>query len=566
MLCKNVIFTGVSFFFGLLPFISQAQDNNSALNRQMEVTRAYEPTVNEADKLDIKPNMVDTVDLKPEISYSITPTPISYGFETAPIKVANINTTMYRNFSPFYIKAGFGYPLRSLLDFYYSSAGESKGKWGAYVNHTGQWSKIKNDNGWKVPASRTDNKVGVFGDYDFGRLGIDGGIGYDYDMVTRYGYKSDGIPLIDTTASALRQNFSTIKGNFNFGHSFEDLSYFNFRLGASAAYFQDKFDMGETDVKAYLALGKLFNGMHEITLKAQYEGYKGNKDLIYADNMISATPLYRLVTDKFNLALGCTFTYDNFDAGRGDNNKTYFFPKFNLKFDIANGYFVPFVEIDGMLRNNGYRNTVAQNPYVVQGLFMPNTEEYNGRAGITGSISSAFSYKVFVGMSLYKNLNMFVNMYDLESAQNLFSYVTDNANMFTIGGDLEGRISGSFGIQVAYQYYGYDMKHLEKAGGMPNMTGRIALKFNSKDKFIISAGADLIGRRFFYEYPTLLADQYDMVKMDAVVDLNLKAEYNVSKVFGVFLDLDNLLNRKLYPYNHYPDVGIGAMAGIKLAF
>ena len=35
------------------------------LNRQMEVTRDYEPTVNEASKLNVKPEMNDTVELRP---------------------------------------------------------------------------------------------------------------------------------------------------------------------------------------------------------------------------------------------------------------------------------------------------------------------------------------------------------------------------------------------------------------------------------------------------------------------------------------------------------------------
>ena len=55
------------------------------LNREMEVTRAYEPTVSEANKLNVKPNLVDTVKLRPEFSYGITPSPIAYGFEVTPI-------------------------------------------------------------------------------------------------------------------------------------------------------------------------------------------------------------------------------------------------------------------------------------------------------------------------------------------------------------------------------------------------------------------------------------------------------------------------------------------------
>lgn len=44
----------------------EAKSND--LNREMEVTRAYEPTVSEANKLNVKPNLIDTVKLRPELN------------------------------------------------------------------------------------------------------------------------------------------------------------------------------------------------------------------------------------------------------------------------------------------------------------------------------------------------------------------------------------------------------------------------------------------------------------------------------------------------------------------
>ena len=41
----------------------------------MGVTRDYEPTVNEASKLNVKPDMNDTVALRPEVTYKISSEP-----------------------------------------------------------------------------------------------------------------------------------------------------------------------------------------------------------------------------------------------------------------------------------------------------------------------------------------------------------------------------------------------------------------------------------------------------------------------------------------------------------
>ena len=551
--------------------VAAAAQSASDLDRQMEVTRAYEPTVNRAEKLDIEPNMVDTVALHPDIGYRITPYPINRRFETVPIKVASISTFMNRDLAPFYLKLGAGYPFQTIADAYYTSTGNPDSRLGAYLNHYGSWSKIENDNKVEAPATTTTNKIGAFGEHRFGQMGVDGEIGYDYDMFSRYGYYTGTTPGIDTTAAGLRQDFSTMRAAVNFGNPFEDLSYLNFRMGADVAYFQDKFNYSELDSKVYLAVGKLFGGKHQLTFRAQYEGHVGYKDLYYTDNAFSVIPQYRFNSGKFDIAFGLNYTYNDHSSkidGIADNHSDgYLFPKFDIKLDIAGGYFIPYIEIDGRLRNNSYRNTVLRNPYVVQGLFMPSTEEYDGRVGITGNISSVFSYRVFGGVSVLKRMNMFVNMYDdVTSARNLFSYITDDATVYTFGGDLEGRIAGSFGVELALQYFGYDMKTLDKAIGMPDFTGRLGLKYSYRDKFTARAGVGFTGRRYFYDEAGISTGVYDMTKVYSAVNLTLGVEYNISRAFGMFLDLDNLLDHKQYQFHHYPGLGVNGMAGIRLSF
>ena len=184
------------------------------LNREMEVTRAYEPTVSEANKLNVKPNLVDTVKLRPEFSYGITPSPIAYGFEVTPIKAATVDIDLYKRLNPLYAKVALGYPMQSLADVYFNTTGKSKGMFGAYLNHYGSWSKLENGDGIETPASQTFNKIGVLGERRWTRYVLNGEIGVDYDMVIRYGYANPNpdMPLpasFDTTASGLRQHFTT---------------------------------------------------------------------------------------------------------------------------------------------------------------------------------------------------------------------------------------------------------------------------------------------------------------------------------------------------------------------
>lgn len=554
---------------------AQTPNDKGGLNRQMEVTRAYEPTVDQATKLSIKPDMVDTMTLRPEVNYRISPTPVNYGFDVEPIRAANINTSLYRDLTPGYLKAGLGIPFQSVLDFYYSSGAKPRGSFGVYANHYGSWSKIKNDFGIKTPASETFNKIGAFGEHRFRRMAISGEIGYNYDMVSRYGYYSylPGPVGIDTTAAGLRLHYSTIHEKVTFGHSFEDLSYFNFRLGLAAAHFSDRFDNTETDVKVNADLGKQF-GAHAFTFGIRYEGYWYG----YINHIVTFSPLYRLMGDsRFDFALGFDYTASGWDmrhidGDSGDNDKAYFYPRMEMSVNIGSGYFRPYVKIDGALHSNSRRNTIAQNPYAIEGPWMPNTSQHNGRVGFTGSFTSAFSYNVFGGLTYYKDMNVFINYFNYQPGNTFWHFTTD-AHYWTAGAEIEGRVSGAFGIDAAIQYFGYTMDGLDKPANLPDLTAHLRLKYTCRDKLILTAGVNLTGRRYFYEYPQpgdlrpKPGNQfYTINPVNAVADVYFGAEYSLSRRSSVFLNGSNLLNQKLYPFNRYPGLGVNAIAGVKFQF
>ena len=51
-----------------MPLIASAE-----VSKHVEVTKKYTPEIGDAQKKDIAPNMVDTITIRPEIDYTITP-------------------------------------------------------------------------------------------------------------------------------------------------------------------------------------------------------------------------------------------------------------------------------------------------------------------------------------------------------------------------------------------------------------------------------------------------------------------------------------------------------------
>ena len=147
---KRMLF--VAALMAALPWGASAQ-----VEKRVEVTKAYVPSVEGASKLAVVPDMTDTVKMRPEIDYTITPLSLQTTLATRPIRPATVTYWEFNRPLPFYLKAGMGYPFNSVLDFYASSQNPGTGYVVGYVNHEGRYSKIGNDFGVKNNSTRMLN-------------------------------------------------------------------------------------------------------------------------------------------------------------------------------------------------------------------------------------------------------------------------------------------------------------------------------------------------------------------------------------------------------------------------
>ncbi len=538
------------------------------VNRSVEVNKTYLPDVGEAAMLPLAPRMTDTVTLRPEIGYSINALPWLGTLGVTALNPVKVYAADLRFEKPVYLKLGMGLPLRSLADVYVTGAGR-QGDWGVRANHYGEWGKLENDAREKVAATSTWNSLGVYGTRRLGKMKVEGEVGYDYNLFSRYGqYVPMGATYIDggksTTAS-----YSSPYGRFVIGHGFNDLSYFNFRIGADAYYYADRENNSETGVGAFVEIGKAF-GNNAFTLRGAYNTYLGGGDLKgvygaerYGNDQVTVAPTYSLHTEKFMLTAGADIVWDDQHEYGAE---WYVIPRFMMSFNLTKGYFVPYIEITGAVMNCGYRNNSLGNPYVMPGLVMPNTLEQDLLGGISGSISSAFSYKAYAGVVRYKHLGFNISVYDPAAGSSAeFDMLDDKATMFTVGGEIKGRISGSFNVGLRAAYYGYSLKNYDHVGDRPNFDASLEAAYNYRKRFNVRASVGFTGRRYFYNKILPTQDIY-YAKADPAVCVNLDMDYRINSTWGVFLQGHNLANAKLYPYNHYAGHGVNVMAGVKLTF
>lgn len=558
-----------------------AQNPGGQITQQIEVTKEYVPEISGARKLYFQPQIGDTITLKPDIDYSITPTPWKSIFGTEPITPVDISTAEYRPARPYYIKAAAGYPFQTALDFYAGvPCDPSRGRFGVYANHYGQWSKLPNMEGTKVPSSWTENKAGIFGGAKIGRRMLDADVNYGYRYYMPSEYPAIGSELIDFNPIVYNNVDAVIK----FGDAFTDFSRFNYRFGLSGSWmrysnktmdstyernYADEYRSGIfADFGWGLGKGVLLTGV-------KFDGWFFNNadERKTRDWYIGLNPEYKLDIKSFSMSIGLKAYYRNYNYNNRDTydkspkSKMYVLPDIQISYKFL-PVLEPYINIDGELCDGSLAAMSKQNPYVVA-LESDRPVYVDFKGGIRGSASGIFTYDAFVG---YTSGRMPVFYYYFTN----FLPATDKTDWFYAGARAKVSLACGFGAEVFGQYNSiktkfsyYSPSDLPESlnpeyipSATPEFTAGFGLSYNYKNKLYVKAGLEYVGKRGWLALSSDAKVEY----VPSTLNLTASVEYLIQKRFAVFVTGDNLLNANIYRYLGYRALGANVMAGVRFNF
>ncbi len=550
------------------------------IDRRIEVTRQYIPEVGAAEKLDFMPAQIDTVALRPEINYSITPTPWKGVFDTEPISPIKIDAWQFRPRRPFFLRLAAGLPLQTLADVYATADPRGDMAFGAYLNHYGRWAKMNNDSGAREDATATYNVAGAFFEKRFAKKTLSVDISDTFRYYSTFGGFDVPVPG-GRFSQGEKVGYNDLSGRVVFGDPFLDLSRFNYRAGISAGTFTDHERSGENEFGVFFDSGlRLYGG--DLTAGLDLRLTNGTGQLSgYSDWRLAVLPKYAFAVKDLKVGVGLDFVY---------NKETSFhiFPEIDLTYNKFYG-FIPYFRIGGTLEDGGYRALTYANPYLLSGLKLPDPSHYDFRAGAHGSVTRTVSYDLFFNASLWSDYYYFVNDLRVVSAvgydSSRFAAMTDdNVSIFSFGGSLGATLTRGLtfdiGLEinmvskpvssVAHWHTGDRVENAATGLGIPGFTLDAGLKYNYRDRLFFSAGIGVMGKR---EFSAVSEGSYrqavpDVVKNEVPVAVNLKfdAEYRINDRLNAFVRCDNLLDQRLYRYNYYPELGANVMLGVKIAF
>ncbi len=572
---------------------------SAQVTKQVEVTKNYAPEISgEHKKMDITPNMVDTITLRPDIDYTITPRSFASALGTHRFNPATVTYWEYKRQYPFYLKLGAGYPLNTIGDFYATTHRADVGYLTGYGQHYGQYSKLKYRSGldnktYKDNRSmQMNNKFGVMGGKYFGRYTLAGDLFYRMDTYHRYPLHNecaaDGTPILEYKQRKI--DFEDVNLSLSFGDSFADYSHLNFKVYASADFYNDKsanFIADERyqqmNVTGGLALAREITKRSALSLDIDYEGYYGLRSLkSYKNSIVGGKILYRYRSGGLvDLTVGAKVLYDHNPADTKKQDRWHAFPYAAVSLNINDkGSFVPYVEVDGELQNNSYYSLVRRNPYVAilggadgslsAGTILPNTELWNVRFGVSGhSASSKFAYRFYANMSFMKNALYWYNI-----SQIFFGVESAKRNIWSLCGAVDYKPISQLLLTAEVKGSLYtNFANVKDA--LPSVEALLKVRYTHK-KFTLGLSAELYGAtRWTCVYDESLFMEAMATPVNtgvfhapASLDLSLYADYHVNKTCTVYAEGNNLLGDVMptYRWAFYREMGASFTVGVKVQF
>ena len=426
----------------------------------------------------------------------------------------------------------------------------------------------------------------------FGRYTLAGDLFYRMDTYHRYPlhneYAADGTPVLEYKRR--RVDFEDVNLSLSFGDSFADYGHLNFKVYASADFYNDKsqtFVDGaryqQMNVTGGLALAREITKRSALSLDVDYEGYYGLRSLKgYSNSVVGGKVLYRYRSGGLvDLTVGAKVLYDHNPADAKKQDRWHAFPYVAMSLNINDkGALVPYVEVDGDLQNNSYYSLVRRNPYVAilggadgsltANTVLPNTELWNVRFGVSGhSASSKFAYRFYANMSFMKNALYWYNINQI-----FFGVESAKRNIWSLCGAVDYKPISQLLLTAEVKGSLYtNFSSVQDA--LPPIEALLKVRYAHK-KFTLGLSAELYGatkwtcvQDYTLFNPTAtIPVQTETFNAPVSLDLSVYADWHVNKACTVYVEGNNLIGDVMptYRWAFYRELGASCMVGVKVQF
>ncbi|MFY0653216.1 MAG: TonB-dependent receptor [Cyclobacteriaceae bacterium] len=386
------------------------------------------------------------------------------------------------------------------------------------------------------------------------------GLGYTLSTDHFYGYQSG----LEFTPEEIRHkyNFFDAYVGIEDANSKNDADY-SLKVGFEST--KDNYSASETLVN----IGAGFNFQKMIFVDAEFITSKYTQALFdLSRGYLRLNPYYRLETG--DLLLDAGFSFSTLSGGSETFGSSTVFPFAKARYSISESFSL-YAQLDGGIDFNSYTDYAKENPFLDDDLNIESSRtNYDFKAGMSVKSGSKISLGASAGLKSVKNFGQYIGRGSGFSPMTIF-YLEGNTKIINVSANIlvDANKDNQFGLGTSFR--SFSTKEIDDFYHVPTLELQVFGKHKIMEKFTVGWDFGLLGGIKGLDGDILVLQSailvnYPSVKLDPITELNLYLDYQVNDKIGVFIQLNNILNKNYERYLNFPMRGLQAKAGVSFRF
>jgi len=527
------------------------------------VETGYEPRILDTDKMyDLPDPSKDTVRNTGIFNYQINSKEVQANYKPDTITAVKMKSEPLPKLHRFYIKAGFGNYLTPYVDVSINSLRHKTDAYSFRYKHLSSQGIISGvGSPWMSNNEAYADYKHIFKTHTLKLAGE-----YHRNVVHYYGY-SPSIDTLITSRDSTKQTYNSFHFNADLASRYRtDSVKWNHHVNLGFYHIFDQYGSYETKVALKGSFSKMtdffareFMGAN---LEYDYVGSYNDSMGLMPTHFVHINPFMKVGGDNWSVNLGVKLSIASDTIARAR-----VFPDIKFQWNIFRKYVALYAEASGDYHRNSYFLMSRENPFIMPVVPLRNTCEYiKVKAGLKGQFFDNMSYNAGVSYSYIGDMHFYVN--DTTSAiRKGFTVLYDHSQYVNVFGELAYMLGEKLSVTAKGNFHYYKPDLLTTVYHRPQWDVTIAGKYNLRDKLIFTADFYIrggqIARGFVTDTVTMVKTPVD-VPLDVQLDFNLGAEYRITKMISVWVNINNLAAWRYNRWYNYPTQQFNVLGGFTL--
>jgi hypothetical protein len=521
-------------------------------DEQINVVKAYQPTLTDAFKISDIPSGDTSVVFIPPMTYSIEKVNHPTTYTISPIKAVRIKDENLKELYRGFIKAGYGTKNTPYGELFYNSLRSKDFDGGIHLHHISSTGKVK-DYGF---PGMSESGAKLYGSKFLKDHTIKGMVSYDRDVYHYYGYLD---PPDQFSKSETKHSFDDIHLGVSFGNNETNLKRLRYNTSLGFTSFSDNQGHAEHN---FILMGDFAKELDKGELSGEialdFINYEYPDNQSDPRHVFRVNPRYKFEFEPVILTVGANIAIES-----NDDTDFHIYPFARVDYEVVEGTMDFYAEISGDLERGTFRDLSRTNPFMGGAVEMMNTDKkFDLNGGFNIKLDRQLLFHLSGGIRSLDDDAFFVNLPE-EAPTTLVKYnvgYLKNSQAY-IHTEISYEQYEKAGASVSATYQSNSPKDIDKPLFRPNF--RLGLKgyYSVGDKIRVTTEWAFSGQQYAIDYEN---DGFRTVS--GYVDGSLGIDYLYSKVLSVFLNFNNFTASDYSRWYNYPSYRFMVMGGLSYSF